>query len=191
MNSNTSATGGVLVPPVSTPPLEDTALDAIFQTFIVGLSELPGAMVRPRWQPVVTKQPEPNENWCAFGIMMVESDDNVAFIHNSSADGGLGRDDMYRHEHIEVMLSFYGPNNARYAAQTRDGLSVAQNSEILQNSLIGFTSVDQIRTVPELVNEQWINRRDFTVRFMRQIQRSYAIRNIVSADVTLFEEQYF
>ncbi|MFT2520511.1 hypothetical protein ACMWQB_30330, partial [Escherichia coli] len=64
---NTSATGGYLVPAVASPPLDDDDLDNLLHDMIAGISGLPRAMVRPRWQPTVPKQPEPGVNWCAFG----------------------------------------------------------------------------------------------------------------------------
>ena len=73
-NTNTSATGGYLTaaPPL---PLDDQALDEVFQALGVAITGLDGTLVRPRWQVVVPKQPAPAVNWCAVSVMTVQPDD--------------------------------------------------------------------------------------------------------------------
>lgn len=167
--------------PVGPPPSEDTDLDSIFQQLIVGLTGLPGSMVRPRWQPVVPKQPEPTANWAAIGVTDIEHDANSYEQHDPSGDGS---DTFIRHEILVVLCSFYGPNALNYAAQTRDGMYVAQNNATLDQYEMGLVEVGSMVAAPELVNQQWIRRFDLKMRIRRRIKRTYPILNILTAQVT-------
>jgi hypothetical protein len=177
--SNTSATGGLLTP-TSSAPLEDDALTAIFQTLIVGITGLDGSMVRPRWQLTPPKQPPASVDWCAIGVTDQDPDDGPAIIHDGAANGGIGQDLMQRHMSVEVLVSFYGPNSGGYVSAVRDNMAVPQNSEVLQTNLIDFTKSGTIKVIPELVNEQWVRRRDIPLYFRRQVVRTYAVENIIS-----------
>lgn len=174
--SNTSATGGYLIPSITSPPLEDDALDLVFQKLVVGITGLVGNLVRPRWQTIEPKQPEPNINWCSFGVVDVTPDDNASVEH----DGDKQVDNLARHETIEMLFSFYGPNRNYYAQLLRDGLAIAQNREQLQINLMAFIYSATMRIVPELVNQQWVKRSDLPIIFRRKIERVYDILNIGS-----------
>lgn len=178
---NTSATGGFLVPGASPAPLEDDALDDLFQTLIAGLTGLPGDLVRPRWQVKPPKQPAPSVDWCAVGVTRQERDAGPVITHDPLASGGLGQDKVKRHEELGVLVSFYGPNAGKYAGLVADGAGILQNNELLQSNLVVFVNSDTIRQVPELVAEQWVKRRDLPLRFRREVVRVYPILNIVSA----------
>ncbi|MGK2829242.1 phage neck terminator protein [Ralstonia pseudosolanacearum] len=177
-----SSTGGYLSPAVATPPLEDAALDAVFQQLIVGVTGLPGAMVRPRWQSTVPKQPEPSVNWCALGISAQPLDAGPAIVHNPS---GAGADTYIRHQTIDVLATFYGPNSMQYAQVLLDGLAIPQNLEQLRVNDMQSVSEGDMRAAPEMFNEQWIRRYDVTLVFRRKITRTYPVLNVMSADVTL------
>jgi hypothetical protein len=177
-----SSTGGYLQPAVTSPPLEDDALTAIFQQMIVGITGLPGNMVRPRWQPNPPKQPEPTVNWCALGIAVQTLDDGPAIVHSGA---GNGSDTYIRHEQIDVLASFYGPNAMQYAQQLSDGLAIPQNLEQLKAQDMNSVDTGQIRAAPDLINEQWIRRYDLELTFRRKITRSYAVLNILTAQGTV------
>lgn len=179
---NDSSTGGYLQPLATSPPLEDAALDAVFQQLVAGLTGLPGSMVRPRWQPVVPKQPEPTQNWCAIGVTEDDPDDYPAVIHQST---GNGHDNFYQHETLNVLASFYGPNSMSFAKLARNGLYIAQNREALMAAGFDVLEAKRITAAPELVNQQWIRRYDLTIRIRRQVVRAYPVLNILSADGTL------
>lgn len=167
--------------------MEDDALDAAFQKAIAGITGLPGNMVRPRWQPTPPKQPEPSVNWCAFGVQSQKADDGPYIEHIPAGDG---KDAYTRHEQIDVLATFYGPASQANAALLRDGLGISQNIEQLKLDGIAFVEAGPIRPLPELVNQQWIKRRDIALVFRRKTARDYAILNIVSADVGVVTEQF-
>jgi hypothetical protein len=182
MAGNDSSTGGYLSPAVASPPLEDDALTAIFQKMIVGITGLPGNMVRPRWQPNPPKQPEPAVNWCALGIAVQTLDDGPAIVHNGA---GNGSDTYIRHEQIDVLASFYGPNAMQSAQLLSDGLAIPQNLEQLKAQDMNSVDTGPIRAAPDLINEQWVRRYDLELTFRRKITRSYAVLNILTAQGTV------
>ncbi len=177
------STGGYILP--ATHPDEDSALDAVFQKAVVGITGLPGSMVRPRWQPVVPKQPEPSDDWCAIGVTLHKSQDGPYIRHNGEFNG---TDTMIRHEDISILATFYGPNSNHYALMLRDGLYMPQNIEAFRVGGMVFVEAGDIRPVPELFNQQWIRRSDMPLRFRRAISRTYNIRNILLADVTFVND---
>lgn len=180
---NTSASGGYLTP-TSAPLVEDSELDAIFTAAILGITGLPLGLVRPRWQPKPPLQPAGNVNWCAFGITTDETDAHGAVLqHDPAADGGNGQDNYQRQTAITLLASFYGPNGKGFAELMRDGLAVPQNREELQLNSIAYVTAGTIRAVPESVNMQWIKRYDLELSFRRQIDRTYAVQNILSVEI--------
>lgn len=173
---NTSATGGYLAGTGGV--VEDSALDAILQACVVGITGLPGQMVRPRWQPVVPKQPEPSVNWCAIGVTTSTTTDYPVEQHIGAGDGS---DAFEKWEELALLASFYGPDAAGFASLLRDGLYVTQNREVLQASGIDLIDVGTRTAAPDLVNQQWIRRFDLPIRFRRKVERSFPVLNILSA----------
>ena len=181
--TNDSTAAGYLQP-VGTAPPEDAYLDAIFQQMIVGLTGLPGNMVRPRWQPTVPKQPEPTANWCAVGVMDIEPD---PYAYEQESADGLSTT-LIRHEIIPVLCSFYGPNGRAFASQARDGIQLSQNNAMLDLHEMGLVEASRITAAPELVNQQWIRRFDLTMRIRRRIVRTYQVLSVLSAQATVEAE---
>lgn len=185
--SNTSATGGYISPVAPSTALFDDALDALLQQAVVGITGLAGSLVRPRWQPVVPKQPDPTVDWCAIGVTDDTPMDYPAETHDGT---GNGSDTQQQWEEFIVLASFYGPNNMANASQLRRGLYVAQNREALQLAGIDLVEAGKVVTAPDLVNQQWIKRRDITLRFRRAVASIYPVLNILSADDTLVTDTH-
>ncbi len=178
--ANTSATGGYLAPTAPVPP-EDDALDNLLQELVAGVSGLSGSLVRPRWQPTVPKQPEPTVNWCALGITVQTNDAGPAIQHDPAGDG---QDEYQRHQDIELLCTFYGPAAKGYAQRLADGLAIPQNREQLGINDMAFVSAGEIRAAPDFVSQQWARRYDLTVLLRRKISRTYAVLNLLSAQVS-------
>lgn len=178
---NNSSTGGYLAPAVATPPAEDEALDNLLQELVAGVSGLTGNLVRPRWQPTVPKQPESTVNWCALGITVQNNDAGPAIQHDPAGDG---QDEYQRHQDIELLCTFYGPAAKGYAQRLADGLAIPQNREQLGINDMAFVSAGEIRAAPDFINQQWVRRYDLTVQLRRKITRTYAVLNLLSAQVS-------
>ncbi|MFA9439405.1 hypothetical protein ACDA63_07190 [Uliginosibacterium sp. sgz301328] len=180
--ANTSATGGPLTPAGTPAPAQDKDLDAIIQTLIKGVSGLPGNMVRPAWQGVVPKQPASDQDWCAFHISGIRADANPWIGHNGQGDGS---DEYVRHEDIDVLCTFYGPNAMRNASLARDGIYVTQNSEGITSHDMAVVGSTDLTAVPEFVNQQWIRRYDLPIRLRRKVSRAYPVLNILSVPTNI------
>jgi hypothetical protein len=188
MSENTSATGGFLSQ-VGPGPVEGAALDAVLQKIVVGICALPGPLVRPRWQPAPPQQPALTVDWCAIGVADDEPDATPYQRHIGSANEGLGQTILLRHEVLNVLASFYGPNSYSFAKQLRDGLYVGQNRETLQAMDAGLVGCGTIKRVPALINETWQLRADLPFQIRRQIKRTYQIQNIIAAEGEFIAEE--
>lgn len=179
-----SSTGGYLLPTDTI--LTDDALEDLLQSVVVGITGLPGPMVRPRWQDPPPSLPPVTADWCAIGAIEFRTTGTAAFEHLPDADDGLGVDELTRWEHFDVIASFYGPNSQRYASRYRDGLQVAQNREAmwLNGNIVVQATLD-LENRPDLRNDQWVGRYDVRTTFARAITRTYTVRNLVEADGTL------
>jgi len=160
----------------------DTALDAEFQKVVAAISGLSGALVRPRWQPGNPQHPEPATTWCSIGVTTITPDAGPYIGHPAlPADTGA----MQRHEDIELEVTCYGPAGQQLAARIRDGLHFPEYLEALQLFGVVFVGVGGITSVPELYNQQWIKRYDFTAEFRRQVRRTYTTLSIESSEVVI------
>lgn len=189
---NTSATGGVLFP-IGPLPLDDVELDAVFQTLVTGITQLDGSLVRPRWQIAADvpgglggtpKQPEPSVNWCAIGVVNVKQSAGPWLVYDDASNTEL----YWDHEELTVLATFYGPRSQSFMRLLRAGLNVPQNTESLLPYMIRYVGCGPIRTVPELVNQQWIRRQDISLEFRRKVIMTYGIENILISEIDLIDD---
>lgn len=176
-------------------PQEDADLDGLFQAAISGITALSGANVRPRWQPTPPSQPDASTDWCAFGITDIRPIYGAQLQANPPAiDPTTGEElddgsvDYVLHESLDVLVTFYGPNAGRNASLLRDGLSIPQNMEGLESVAVGLVESGPIRTVSELVNQQWVRRVDLPLFFRRRIERLYQIPNMAGTSIHLIDD---
>lgn len=190
--SNTSATGGVLSP-IGTLPFDDVDLDDVFQNLAVGITGLPGSLVRPRWQIAADvagglggtpKQPEPSVNWCAIGVTAVKQSAGPWLVYDAPTNTEL----YWDHEELTVIASMYGPKCQSFMRLLRAGLNVPQNTESLLPFMIRYVGCGPIRTAPELVNNQWIRRQDISLEFRRKVIMTYGIENILISEINLIDD---
>ena len=190
--SNDSSTGGYLQP-TSAAPAEDDALDNILQQLVVGITGLPGSLVRPRWQPVMPKMPEPSVDWCAIGVTQEDPLDHGAQWHigrDTSGTNPNGYSVSLDWVVITVLASFYGPNARGNATLLRSGLLIAQNREALTGTGISLLERPGVlRFVPQIENEQTWRRVDIEMRFNRAIQRTWAIDDLLDAHGDLLTDR--
>lgn len=179
-----SAEAGFLAPTPSATG-DDLALDIILQSWIVGITGLPGPMVRPRWQPAPPPMPDQGVNWCAVGLMSTNRDANAWFGHNPLNAGGLGDSTMQRHQDLDVLATFYGTNAGQYGSVFADGAQVEQNRDVLTLNGIALVESGLAQVVPDLINAIWVRRVDVRVSLRQQITRTYPIRTVLTAPIKL------
>ncbi|WP_336152136.1 phage neck terminator protein [Acinetobacter sp. 99] len=168
-----SATGGYIPP--SGGSAYDQDLEDIFQAFIVGVTSLPGAMVRPRFQTEPPPMPAVGVDWCAFAVKSIIPDDGPYFDQKDETM------DSIRHEELTLFLSFYGNHGQSIANVLKDGLGIPQNIAQLKAQQIKFISVGELITAPDFLNNQYVHRYDLTAVFKRKTSRMYAVKSFVDA----------
>lgn len=189
MSGNTSATGGFLAPQDNAATLEGDDLRNLLQELVVGCTGLAGALVRPRWQPTPPTQPAPETNWCAVGVVSRSPEGGEPWVgHNGAGDGGLGVDVLRRHETLDILASFYGPNSSAMAARLFNGLYINQNRETLELNNAGLVGAGDVIAVPDLTNLQWINRHDLPFVIRREVTNTYLVRNLLEAPFEIITE---
>lgn len=183
--ATSSQQAGYLRPTAS--PAYNDPLDDILQEAIVGITGIPGNLVRPRWQPEPPQQPSFDTNWCAFGIVRSVVD---AFAYEGHDPAGEGTSSVDRDELLYVLHSFYGPDSHAFCEQFRDGFEVGQNRAALLAQGVALMEVGEATILPALLKEKWVKRVDVTVTYRRRTSRVYQVRTIQSADAVLDNERY-
>jgi hypothetical protein len=170
-----------VLPGTTVPIPNKLTLTQFIQTVFVGITGIPGPLVRPEWQPEMPKQPDIQINWMALGITVAAPDAN--------GYSGTNEDDEYvyqRHETLEIACAIYGPQALENYGLIRDGFQIFQNLAALRTANMGFVEVGPARKLPELINGRWINRVQTSVFLRREVQRTYPIPTLLSANGTIF-----
>ena len=92
------------------------------------------------------------------------------------------------YDSFEVLASFYGPNSQSNTRLLRAGLNIPQNTEVLLPYMIRYVGSGSIRTVPAMINMQWVRRQDILLQFRRKIEMVYGVTNLLVADVHLIDD---
>jgi hypothetical protein len=179
--TNTSATGGYLAP-LSPFPLEGKELLRFIQGWVVGITGLPGKMVRPRWQAEPPNIPQAGTAWAAIGITTRPSD-TFPYV-----DGPR----LQRHELLNILSSFYDLGSGGEAddlvARLRDGAMVPQNREELTRNGFALIETGEIVALPSLLKQRWLYRVDLNVVLRRQIDRNYDVLTLLSSEPNLDDQ---
>lgn len=165
-----------VLPTKTIQPPNGLTLEQFLQTVIVGISGLPGQMVRPKWQVAPPKQPDLNANWIGMGIDASTPNANAYLKEDDSGTSFISQ----RIERLDIGLSIYGPNALHIYGLIRDGFQIPNNLFQFFNAGMGFIEVTAGQHVPDLVNERFINRVVTTVSIVRMVQRFYGVPSIVS-----------
>ncbi|MBC17088.1 MAG: hypothetical protein CL942_08555 [Desulfovibrio sp.] len=173
--TNTSATSGYLTP--TSAPIQQEAFEDAIQAMVVGVTGLPGEMVRPRYQPKPPRRPGKDENWCAIGV----SDTLGSHSSKTHDSEGDGQDVVITVESLEVLASFYGPGAKEMATRLRDGLVPDQNRAELRKAGISVSEIGKPTNAPEMVNGAWVPRVDLPLNMQWETRQTYGVLNILSA----------
>jgi hypothetical protein len=178
-----SSTGGYLAPSSTGGDLNDDALVDALQAAVVGIVGLPGAMVRPRWQPEPPDPPEdPTTDWAAIGPGVMDRDWNAARVKKDANTTVIIRNRV-----IEVLCSFYGANAQANCELLANGFEIPQNREPLGNQglrLIGGVSAPVV--APALLKGRWYPRYDISFKVRQQQQYTYSVLDLAEAKASLY-----
>ncbi len=188
MTPDTSSSGGYLAPTPAPAPLEGDALLAFLQGWIVGISGLPGNMVRPRWQTEPPSIPQAGNCWAALGVQRRPSDEYPYNAWNPGASAFV----LWRQEMLAILASFYdtgvGGQADYFAALFRDGTAIPQNREALTLAGFGLVRCGDLVTVPSLLKLRWLYRVDLEIVVRRQITREYPVETLVAASGDIYTD---
>lgn len=190
--ANTSATGGYLVPSSTNSNLDDLLFSEFLQPIIVGITGLPGAMVRPRWQAEEPNIPDFGTDWAAIGTTARRADTNPAIAHVSTGGvgtSGVGSDNVYRCEELDILVSFYGPNCEANSDLLIMGFGVSQNREQMLLQGYGFVSCGDPIITADILNERWTRRVDVPFQVRRAVVYNYPVLDILSAAGTVVNDE--
>lgn len=173
--TNTSATSGYLTP--TSAAIQQEGFEDAIQAMVVGVTGLPGQMVRPRYQPKPPSRPGKAENWCAIGVS------DTLGSHSSKAHDseGDGQDVVTTVESLEVLASFYGPGAKDMATRLRDGLILDQNRAELRKAGITVSEIGKPTNTPEMVNGAWVPRVDLPLNMQWETRQTYGVLNLLDA----------
>lgn len=178
--TNTSASGGYLVPSSNGTLPGGRTITQFIHDILMGISGLNPTLVRPRWQVKPPNQPDIDVNWLAFGVNVLTPDANAWVGINND-----GASTLIRYEQLEVQCSFYGPDANELSGVVRDGFQIQQNLEAMRAAKIGFAYCNEARPIPDLVNERWVSRTEMSVFLRRERQRVYPVLEVLSAEGTI------
>lgn len=187
--ANDSSTGGPLAPnpPPQPTPLSGAALYAFLQAWLVPLIGLPGNLVYVYDQAEPPSAPDAGQAWAAVKVT-IGPYDTFPFVGHDFTPG-LEADTLIRHEQLNLLASFYDLGSLGlaqdYCLTLRDALAISQNFEPLILSGMALVGCDDIVTVPTLLQQRWNYRVDLPFRMRHQVTRTYPVRDLVAAEVTV------
>lgn len=146
---------------------------------IAGVTGLEPTLVRPRWQPESPNMPDFDVNWVSFGVTDIQFDFEPSVVHDYTANGGLGQDQLHDHEVDTILCSFYGPNAGQYVSFLRRGLFVWQNRAVLRANGAGLVEISSSNRAPEYIQDQWLQRVDVNLIIRREIRYNYNVTTIL------------
>lgn len=177
--SNTSATGGYIVPTGQAVPPEENEDDAFLDFLhdvIQGITGLKAENIRPQFQLSPPTIPGRNIDWVGFGVTNRNPDQTGYEAHSGDGDGATA---LIVYEDADLICSFYGPRAENNATLLRSGLLIGQNRDVLTSAQVAIKRFAGPQRAPLLLKENWLYRSDLTVTLRRQIRRVYPILTIV------------
>lgn len=180
--NNTSATGGFLQ---HSPAQGQHQLEDVLHDVFTGITGFADELVRPRWQPDPPEVPEPDVNWCAFGITQFDPANFPEIRHHGEGDG---HDELVDYEELQVLVSFYGPLHMVNARALRRGLHVQQNRALLRPAGLAFVKAGVITPVPELVALGWRARADVSLTFRLETKSCFTVLHLLKTEGGLTTE---
>lgn len=174
-NQATNSSKRGFLAPVKVQFLAGQDLRRFLQQLVVGITNLPGELVRPRWQSEMPNQPPLDASWAAIGKLTWAPDTYAYEAHQGNQE-----DVLVRHEELELMASFYGPDADLNAETFHLGLQLAQNREYLTRAGYGLKDADTPRVVPYKLNELWIYGVDVQFTLKRSVGSTYAVEDVAS-----------
>lgn len=161
-------------------------LNRLGQCIVSGITGLPMKMVRPLWLSKPSRQPAKNVDWCGVGYGVVNTDLNPVrtFVTKGDTYCAIGR-----HEIIRFNTVFYGPNSMEKASSLRDGLVFEDNLLALKRMGFAYRDGNDVTPIPELINNTWVERADFSFTVRRHTRRFYPQGLFSGLDLKIYPKE--
>jgi hypothetical protein len=183
---NDSSTGGYLTPSSTNSELNDQALIVALQAVVVGITGMPGNMVRPRWQVSPPNVPDLGVNWVSIGPAERERDPFAAVLHDQTTGTNSK---VIRNQVISILCSFYGPAAEANSELFAMGLEIGQNRTAMKQAGLNLVGgAGRAVVVPVQMKQSWVYRIDIPFRIRRQQQYTYSVLDIVKVQSTLMAQ---
>lgn len=167
-------------------PTETTGADApelALRTWLSSLTGIPIDKVRRRWVRKPGTMPAIGEDWAALGVTTVKSHGTpyqraTKGVIDVAESGTVTRES---HQTLTVMVSFYGEHAAYLSDLFRESSQLGQNASALAKDGLTLQGVvSEVTHVPDLLNEQWVDRYDVVFDVGRKVARTYGVRDLAS-----------
>jgi hypothetical protein len=168
-----SGSAGYLMPAAGPP--YDADLEDIFQQMVVGITGLPGNRVIPRWQPEPPNIPPFGSDWAAVGVTVDDRNWNAYQWWDTPSQSYI----VEGTEAINVLFTFYGPNNQKLRRMLEDGIMLDQNRDAIYAQGIKFIEFKPPVALPALLKQRWQKRVDIKGIFSRLSRKTYPVQTIV------------
>lgn len=163
----------------------------VLRVYLSALTGIDKTLVRRRWLQKPGVQPSIETDWAAVGVDTVQTH-GTPFHHGDKPATASDPDVKVRTswQTLRCIASFYGPNAAELSDTFREGVQLQQNNNELKRYGLTIQGVDEdVRHLPDLLFEQWVDRYDVAFRVGRSVTRTFGVRTIASADLEIFTEK--
>lgn len=150
--------------------------------WMAAVTGLPLEKVRRRWTPKPGTRPAVSDDWVAVGAESIETHGTPDQLDRKGAIGKPESGDVIRisHQTLHCVASFYGPNAPFKADLFRESAQVFQNAGALGSELKLQAMDAMAQHVPDLLNEQWVDRYDVRFSLGRAVRRVFGVRDIAA-----------
>lgn len=162
----------------------------VLRIYLSAITGIDKTLVRKRWLIKPGTQPKIGVNWAAIGVDSVETQ---GLPYQDGQKSTIEVQDTITRtswQTLRCTATFYGTDAAEIADNFREGIQLYQNDAQLRRYGLTIQGVDNdVRHLPDLLFEQWIDRYDVTFKVGRSVTRIYGVRTIASADVEIYTEK--
>jgi hypothetical protein len=160
--------------------LDDDALEDVFQTLFVGISDLDLTLVRPSFQKNPPNEPNKDTNWLSFAI--ISRDESELSDQLFNAKTGIFTETSV--EELNILVSCYGPSSGNLSNLVRNSIRIDQNRlQILRYGIVWVSASKPQNTSYEL-NSQYQKRWESIYVFRRYLNTTWPINTVETFTAT-------
>lgn len=179
---NDSSNGGPLQP--VSPIVAKYTFRRLIGSYIVQLSGLAPELVRPMWQKNPPPIPSSDVNWISFGIENFRSE-----FSGHQEQISLLQMKLTTHYTFDCAIVCYGEESIETAKLIRKNIEVAQNREFLFKNNLSIGDVTDAVHVPELINNEFYDRSDFSIKFLSVEDSVYEVNTFTSTQTGITSQR--